>query len=215
MQVTHIVFDLDGTLSDPADGIRNSLIYALDRLNVNINVVDVFGRFIGPPLQYGFSTVIGLDDQQTGQAVSYFREYYAAKGIFESTLYPGIRNLLSDLYERDARIYIATSKFEKYAREVLCFLDIESFFSGIAGADYGGKEATKEFLIRDCLKELSEKDRSGAVMVGDTKFDMEGARLNHIRSIGVLYGYGSKDELENAGAGFIAENVKQLAGLLL
>ena len=94
-------------------------------------------------------------------------------------------------------------------------LGIDSFFAKVSGADYEGKEATKKFLIGNCLTGLSENERAGAVMIGDTKFDIEGARSNHIQSIGVLYGYGTRQELQDAGAGGIAESVKELTCMLL
>ena len=213
MQVKHIIFDLDGTLSDPADGIRNSLAYSLEKLKINIAVDEVFDRFVGPPLQHGYSEIIGLDETNTEIGVKYFREYYASKGVYESIPYDGILALLSELREKDSTLYVATSKYEKYALELLRHHKMDMYFKRISGADYKGTAATKKTLIGKVLENIPVDERASAVMIGDRKFDIDGAKENNIRSIGVLYGFGDRQELREAD--HIVESIGELRRLLL
>jgi phosphoglycolate phosphatase len=213
MQFTQIIFDLDGTLSDPHRGIRNSLEYALDKLGIEARIERNYSGFIGPPLHEGFQNLFGLSVEDTERAVYYFREYYGTKGLYENKLYAGIRELLKRIKEQGFGIHLATSKLEKYAIKVLEYHTIHDYFTVISGAAYKGKGAEKSALIKKIL-EKTEINREHFLMVGDKKYDVLGAKKTGVKSLGVLYGFGSKDELEKAGVDYLVNTVDELTNFL-
>ncbi len=209
----NIIFDLDGTLTDSKQGIINSVYAACNRLNVNIPASAHFHMNIGIPLQEYFRTTIGIPDEKIDEAVRYFRQYYGQKGVYENRLYAGIEDLLSNL-SVISELYIATSKLEKYALVVLDHFNIRKYFNGIAGADASGTHAGKTELVRRIIT-LHKIDKSGAtVMVGDKKMDIDAANDCKIESIGITYGYGSKEEITGACPTFTAASVEEL-GIML
>lgn len=210
----NIIFDLDGTLTDSKQGIINSVYAACNKLNVNIPGSGHFHLSIGIPLQEYFRTTIGISDEKIDEAVQYFREYYAQKGVYENQLYDGIENLLRDL-SADAGLFIATSKLEKYALVVLDHFNIRKYFTGIAGADASGIHAGKTELVRKIIRLHSIGNSDATVMVGDKKMDIDAANDCGIESIGITYGYGSKEEIIRACPTFVAASVEELGILLL
>lgn len=215
MQFTQIIFDLDGTLSDPVEGIRNSLEYAMKKLGIPSETDDLIRQYIGPPLHEIFQSGLGLDPEQTEEGVCYFREYYGSKGLYENILYPGIDRLLAKIKQQGAEIHLATSKLEKYALQVLEFHKIRKYFSVIAGATYKGSGAGKSNLIRQVLEKRAQFPPDTFLMVGDTPYDILGAKSAGIKSMGVLYGFGTEQELNRARPNYLIGSVIDLERFLL
>ena len=211
----YILFDLDGTLTDSAPGITASVKYALKKSGEPVPDYSVLCKFIGPPLLHGFMSFCGMSEERAEKAVEYYREYYGVKGIFESELYPGVKELLAKLCAAGKKIILATSKPEVFAVKILEHFCISDYFYFTAGATLDKTRTEKADVIAYALKSAGVTDRRKAVMVGDRFHDIEGAKANGIRSVGVLYGFGNRTELENAGADFIAGDTNKLCRILL
>ena len=209
-----ILFDLDGTLTDSGPGITNSVAYALKKWNIEEKDINVLRKFVGPPLDASFAKYYGFSKEKCVQAVQYYREYYLTKGIYENQVYDGMEELLKWLRDTGRRAIVATSKPEPSAIHVLEYFHIDSYFDIIAGATMDGSRVEKSDVIRYALDRAGIRDLSGVVMVGDRENDIQGAKANGLDSIGVLYGYGSREELEEAGAMQIAETVEDLRGCI-
>jgi phosphoglycolate phosphatase len=210
----HIIFDLDGTLSDSREGIFNAYYYTVEKLGIEKPTPDLLKTLIGPPLQKGFADLFGLQGKANENAVKVFREYYAIKGLFENTLYDGMKELLEKLVQAGAFLYVATSKYIVYANQVLDNFGLVSFFTEISGADYEG-HATKVDIISGLLRRNGIHDPSDVVIIGDTRYDIEAANELEIDSIGVTYGFNSPDEIASLNADYIADHVNDLQRLLL
>lgn len=210
----YILFDLDGTISDPATGITRSIQYALSFFEITVPNPEELTKFIGPPLIESFKEFYHFNDDQALLALKKYREYFVAKGMFENYLYKGIEELLQTLKEKGKTILLATSKPEPFAKQILEHFNLTHYFSFIGGATLDGSRSTKTDVIRYVLKSNQITEPGKTVMVGDRKHDIEGAKNNGITSIGVLYGYGSKTELQKAGADFLASDIKELMMLL-
>ena len=210
-----LLFDLDGTLTDPGEGIRNSVSYALQKYGINVTEQELLNRFIGPPLQEGFQEFYGFSSKEAIRAVGFYREYYGEKGIFQNKLYDGIPGMLKKLQANGIALLVATSKPEPYAREIIRHFHLESFFLYIAGGNMDGTRCKKQEVISYALKTCHFDEKKGIAMVGDRRHDIEGAKLCGIDSIGVLYGYGSEKELMDAGAGQIAGSPEELLSICL
>ena len=195
----HILFDLDGTLTDPMIGITSSVKYALSYFNIEVEDLRSLCPFIGPPLKTSFKDFYQFTDEQADVAIAKYREYFSKQGIFENTLYQGTDELLRLLTENEMKIYLATSKPQPFAQQILEYFHLESYFTFVGG----------------CIRQHRYKTRSDVVMIGDRKYDIEGAKANNIDSIGVLYGYGDEEELANAGANKIVTDIKELSSFLL
>lgn len=211
---THIIFDLDGTLADPREGIRNSIKYALSKMKNGEFSEDLLERFIGPSLQWGFSNIFGLNEKDTDLAVQYFREYFGEKGLYENELYPGIYELLEKLHADGKKMYIASSKLEKYVHRILDHFGFEKFITMVKGADYGGLNASKKELIYDLMAIRQIDHSKDIVMVGDTVYDINGGKHNKISTIAVGYGFGIKEELLVTGPDYYVESVEELSTIL-
>ena len=202
----NILFDLDGTLTDPGVGITNSVAYALKKYGITVTDKTVLYKFIGPPLQTSFKEFYGFSENDSALAVEYYREYFTDKGIYENQVYDGILELLSSLNSCGKTIILATSKPEPFALRILEHFDLKQYFHFVAGATMDSSRSEKADVIRYALEQNKIEDVSQAIMVGDRKHDVIGASENGIAAIGVLFGYGSKEELEKAGATYIAKN---------
>ena len=209
-----ILFDLDGTLTDSGPGITNSVAYALKKWNIEEKDINVLRKFVGPPLDVSFAKYYGFSKEKCVQAIQYYREYYLTKGIYENQVYDGMEDLLKWLRDTGRRAIVATSKPEPSAIHVLEYFHMDSYFDIIAGATMDGSRVEKSDVIRYALDRAGIRDLSGVVMVGDRENDIQGAKANGLDSIGVLYGYGSREELEEAGAMQIAETVEDLRGCI-
>ena len=208
-----ILFDLDGTLTDSAPGITNSVSRALAHFGIEERPENLL-RFIGPPLNESLPEFYGFTPEQTAEAVAVFREYFVEKGWCENAPYPGIGKLLQDLKAAGLRLMVATSKPEVQAVRILKHFGLAEYFDRIFGAPAGNEDgARKAAVIRRALR--CAEDPSSVVMVGDRRHDVEGAREAGIPCIGVLYGYGSREELSAAGASFLAETPAEVKKFLL
>lgn len=214
MKLRTVLFDLDGTLTDPGEGITNSVAYALERFGISVVDKKELYSFIGPPLVESFRELYAFTAEQAAQAVAYYREYFAPRGIFENRMYDGIRELLTHLREHGIAAVLATSKPEPFAVRILEHFGLTKFFAGVYGSTLSGARTRKDEVIAYAL-ECAGIDPAGAMMVGDRKHDILGAHANGLPAIGVLYGYGTRAELEAAGADFIAPTVAELEQLLL
>lgn len=211
----YILFDLDGTLTDPGEGITNSVAYALERYGIEVSDRSSLYTFIGPPLHESFQKYYGFSTLQSFDAVTKYREYYTQRGIFENRLYDGIPRLLSALKEQGRTVIMATSKPTVYAEQIAEHFDIKKYFDIIVGSELDGQRVHKSEVIREALKRAGDPDKSLCVMVGDRLHDILGARENGILAVGVLYGYGSKKELCEAGAQILCESPDALLDTLM
>ena len=209
MDYKNILFDLDGTLTDPKEGITNSVAYALKHYGIEVENKNTLCTFIGPPLIHSFSKYYGFDEKKCTDAVEVYREYFSKKGIFENELYEGIIPLLELLRSKHLRLFIATSKPERFACEIARHFGFDKYFEAIRGIPMDGEKMTKGEVIAKLLREFS-LDTSDTLMVGDRSYDVAGARENGLDCVGVLYGYGDRRELENAGAKYIVQDIQEL-----
>lgn len=209
-----VIFDLDGTLTDSQKGIVNSLRFALSRFGIDEADSNVLVAFIGPPLQESFRKQYGFSGADARRAVAHYREYFAEKGIFENELYPGIVALLEKLSERGAAMMIATTKPGIYAGRIVEHFNLGKYFLTVRGSNLDGTMMEKAELIGS-LVEGHSLHRSTTVMVGDRRHDIVGARANGIDSVGVEYGYGSREELLEAGPTHLCPTVDDLASFFV
>ena len=208
----YILFDLDGTITESGPGIIHSVSYALKKMGLNAQPDEVLQKFIGPPLVYSFVHFGGVASEKTGEAIAFYREYYTQKGIKENSLYQGVEEAFQKLKAKGKTLAVATSKPELFAREILADFHLTDYFDVICGATMDEKRVSKGEIIAVALKELGidEKKKSQVIMVGDREHDILGAKENGLDSIGVLYGYGSREELEAAGADRIVAKAEDI-----
>lgn len=210
-----ILFDLDGTLTDSGEGIINSLKYTLTAYGINDYDEKTLNKFIGPPLIESLMEIFGFDELKAREAVEKYREYFREIGILENRLYNGIELLLKSLVTDERKIILATSKAEVFAVRILEHFNISHYFWVVAGSELDGTRIKKSEVIRFALDKAGIVELSSVIMIGDRKHDILGAKEIGIDSIGVLYGYGNYEELENAGASMIVETVEELRKALL
>lgn len=201
----YVLFDLDGTLTDPMLGITNSVMYALEKFGIHEEDRTKLFKFIGPPLRDSFENFYGFDPEQSEQAVKYYRENYSVKGLYENEVYEGIEDCLKALKDKGCHLIVATSKPEEFAVKIIEHFHLDPYFDYVAGATMDQTRNRKADVIAYALDSCHVTDRSQAVMVGDREHDVFGAAEIGIDSIGVLFGYGDREELEAAGASYIAE----------
>jgi phosphoglycolate phosphatase len=210
-----ILFDLDGTLTDPKTGITKSVQYALKSFDIIIDDLYDLDKFIGPPLNESFIEYYGFNETQAASAVDKYREYFSVKGIYENILYPGIYELVNSLVKYGKVLVLATSKPTVFAERILDHFKLKNMFSFIAGSGLDGSRARKEDILRYILNEMKCENNAGVIMVGDRKYDIIGANEVGIDSVGVLYGYGTLEELREENATYVVDSVKDLGDLLL
>ena len=206
----YILFDLDGTLANPEIGITSSVMYALEKFGVKVEDRKELHPFIGPPLSYSFQTYYGLSEADSELAIKYYRERFSVKGLYENEVYEGVEKLLQQLKESGKKLIIATSKPEEFTLKILEHFDLLKYFDYVAGATMDGSRGEKADVIRYAIEISGIQDRSQAIMIGDRKYDILGAKENGLDSIGVLFGFGDREELSEAGANYIAENVEDI-----
>lgn len=204
-----ILFDLDGTLIDPKEGITKSIQFALKNMGSDIPSADDLEWCIGPSLKESFKTLIpSSSEADIAAAVAHYRQRYKEKGMYEHIVYPGIKQLLSQLKEDGYRLFIATAKPEFFAVKILEHFGLSSYFEKIYGAELDGTRSNKIQLLQYIIENSSLKGPS--LMIGDRQFDMEAALQNQVDPLGVTYGYGSEDELKNAGALHLCDSPKEI-----
>lgn len=210
MKYKYVLFDLDGTITDSAAGITNSVAYALNKLGAPVPPYSELLKFIGPPLFPAFRDFCGFDDEKAKSAVTFYREYYPEKGIFECRLYDGIVSVLDALCKNGIKLILATSKPEVFAKQITEHFGLNKYFYYIAGATFDKSRSEKSQVISYALSACRITDKSSAVMVGDRYHDITGAHENGIKSIGVLYGFGNREELQHSGADYIAKTPEEI-----
>ena len=209
-----ILFDLDGTLTDPKIGITKSIQYGLAKLGIQEDDLDSLVPFIGAPLFLCLQDRYSLDERQAEEIVGHYREYYGETGIYENAVYPGIPELLSDLHAAGKKLAVATLKPTFFAKKVLEHFDILDCFDSVSGSNLDIAGLSKTEIIKNALDELPDTPREHVVMVGDREHDVHAAQANGVESIAVTYGYGTVEELRNAGATHLANFVSDLKTLL-
>jgi phosphoglycolate phosphatase len=209
-----ILFDLDGTLTDPQHGIINSIRYALAKFDMQADDVETLKACIGPPLLASFEKHFNLGERDARKAVEYYREYFSEKGIYENEVFPGIPRLLEELAGRQLRLVCATSKPTLYARRILKHFNLCTFLEFVVGSNMDLTRTDKTEIICDVLEKLKIQGNERAVMVGDRAEDIVGAHNNNIDSIAVTYGYGSETELQNTHPTYHVHSVAELRSLL-
>lgn len=206
-----ILFDLDGTLTDSGEGIINCVIYALERFGLPVPPREALRYFVGPPLHESFVKQ-GVPADRAEEAVAVYRERYVPTGMFENAPYPGVREMLEELKAEGHTLYVASSKPEWMCVEILKHFDLDQYFDQICGATMDTTRTNKEAVIAYLL-DLNGRSEN-TVMVGDTKFDVIGAKAHGIPTIGVSWGYGSVKEMQEAGAVCIACTIEELLNML-
>ena len=211
----YLFFDLDGTLTDPALGITNSFIYALKYFGIEIPSYEKLCTFIGPPLPDTFKTQFGFDDTKAAEGVKKYREYFSTKGLLENSVYPGIPELLTELKQAGKKLVVATSKPEEYSVRIIEHFGLAQYFENVCGSLMDESRSKKDEVIAYAIERNNISDKSKILMIGDRKHDILGAKKTGLKSCGVLFGYGSREELETSGADFIAKDISQLRSILL
>jgi len=214
-QFTHILFDLDGTLTNPRLGIGNSLKYALRQMQMDGYSDEILEKFVGPPLQDNFKNLFGMNQRNTNLAVEHFRTYFGEKGLFENEPYQGISELLEELHLSGKHIYVVTSKLEKYAKMIMRHFEFDRYLDDLQGAEATGEHSGKGQLIGQLLERNRIPASASVVMVGDTHYDLIGAKENEISSIAVGYGFGTAENLSLCSPDHMVDSVAELAELLL
>ena len=210
----YILFDLDGTLTDPGEGITNSVAYALKKYGIEVEDKTALNTFIGPPLHESFQKYYNFSILQSFDAVTKYREYYRDCGIFENRVYDGVIDMLASLKAAGKCVIMATSKPTVFARRIAEHYGFEKYFDIIVGSELDGKRVDKAEVIEEALKQAGDPAPEKCIMVGDRLHDIAGAKKNSLFSVGVLYGYGSEEELKDAGADVIVETVAELSAFL-
>lgn len=201
----YILFDLDGTLTDPEIGITNGVMYALEKFGIKVNDRKELLCFIGPPLIDSFTQFYDMSHEDALQAIVYYREFFGVTGIYENEVYDGIEEVLATLKEQGKKLILATSKPEKYANIILEHFGLLKYFDCVVGATFDGSLNYKSDIIRVALERGQVDDITKAVMIGDRHHDIDGGKANKLATIGVLYGFGSLEEFKECGADYVAE----------
>lgn len=215
MKYTYILFDLDGTLTDPEEGITTSVQYALKAFGIDEPDRKKLTPFIGPPLKDSFMNFYGFSEEQAEEGIAKYREWFAPKGIFQNAVYPGIPQMLQELKESGKVLAVASSKPQVFVEKILEHFAIKDYFSVIVGSELDGTRGRKEEVVEEALRQLGETEKAQTVMVGDRSFDILGGKQYGLVTVGVSFGYAKEGELEEAGADYVVDTVEELRGLLL
>lgn len=211
----YIAFDLDGTLTDPENGLVSGFIYALDKIGIPNEARGDLKRFIGPPLYEYWQSEFGFTAEESAHAIDVFREYYDIYGWWDNKVYDGVETMLVDLRSAGKILAVATSKPEVTAKKVLFRFGLDKYFHFIAGAESGTVRHTKAQVIEYCLENLGSPDKEKCILVGDRCYDAEGARLSGIDSLGILWGHGSENEIKASGFTAMAKTTDDVVSMLL
>lgn len=216
----YCLFDLDGTLTDPKEGITRSVQYALRFFGIEEPDLTKLEVFIGPPLKDSFMEFYNLSREQAGKAVEVYRERFAPVGVLENKIYPGMERMLAGLYEKGIHLAVASSKPHVFVQQILKHFDIGKYFEVIVGSELDGRRTDKEEVVLEALRQLGilsmkeEERHRRCAMIGDRKFDIQGAKAHGLTAVGVRFGYAGEGELEKEGAEYIAETVEELGAFL-
>lgn len=210
----YLLFDLDGTIIDSSEGVCKSFAYALEHYGITVDDLGVLRPVIGPPLKDSFMNLYKFDEAKATEAVAKYRERYTDVGILECRVYDGVRELLKELAHRGYKLVLATSKPEVFARRIMERYELDGCFHFIAGAQIDGTISNKEDVLGYILKSLNITDVSDCLMIGDTKYDLAGAQYFGIDALGVLYGFGTRDELNAYPKVGLADSADAIATIL-
>jgi phosphoglycolate phosphatase len=206
----YILFDLDGTLTDSKEGITKSFQYALADMGIVEDNLDNLERVIGPSLKESFRDFYGLNEKECSKAIKKYRERFEDIGLYENKIYNGIIDLLKNLTDEGVLLAVASSKPTVYVEKICKYFGIDKYFHHIIGSFLDGRRSKKEEVVDEAIARFGHAQLSKIIMVGDRKFDIEGARQRGIKSIGVTFGYGGYEELKEAGADYIVDSVEAL-----
>ena len=209
-----VLFDLDGTLTDPEEGITRSVAYALEHFGIHVENTHTLTPFIGPPLKDSFMQFYGFSDADALHAVELYRERFSVTGIFENRPYDGIDELLRSLAREGLTLAVASSKPEVYVKRIMEHFGLAAPFAAVCGSELDGRRVKKAEVIAYALDKLGLAPSPAVVMVGDRSHDVAGAKANGLRCVGALFGFGGREELEAAGAAFFAEDAEDLGRVL-
>ena len=215
MPYTYLLFDLDGTLTDPKEGITKSVQHALKAFGIEEPDLDKLTVFIGPPLVPSFMEFYGLDHEQALEAVKVYRERFSTVGLYENRVLEGIPEMLARLKAEGKVLAVASSKPEVFVLKILEHFGLRDYFDEVIGALLDETRTAKKDVIEEALRRLAIKDRSEVLMIGDRKHDAEGARLCGLDSLGVYTGFAEEGELEEAGATFVCHSIEEMAERLI
>ena len=211
----YILFDLDGTITDPMLGITKSVKYALNKFDIEVENLDDLCKFIGPPLKDSFMNFYGFNEEDALKAITFYREYFSVTGLYENVVYENFEDILIALKEQNKSLIIATSKPTVFAEKILEHFNLKKYFDFIAGSNLDNTRTKKADVISYALEQQGLTETSEMIMIGDREHDIIGAKALGIESIGVLHGYGSYGELSNSGANYIVKDVNELKSLLM
>lgn len=212
----YLLFDLDGTLTDPKEGITKAVQYALKHYGIQVDDLDSLCPFIGPPLKDSFQKYYGFPEEQAKEGIQIYREYFSDKGWCQNRVFPGIPEMLGELKENGKKLYLATSKPEVFAKRILEHFGLTSYFEFIGGADLDETRVKKGDVIKYVLDTCGLSDKKEKVlMIGDREHDVLGAREQGLECVGVLFGYGDRTEMEECHAAYIAASINELRKMLL
>ncbi|MCR3921561.1 MAG: HAD hydrolase-like protein [Firmicutes bacterium] len=210
----HILFDLDGTLTDPAAGIIKSLRFALAKMGVQEVDEDKYRQFIGPPLKDSFRTIFSFSEEQIDEVIRIYREHHVVSGLYENKVFPGVRELLHDLHAAGKTLYVATTKMTGFAELILSHFELANYFTNVIGGHPDGTRTAKVEIIAEILQNIPQSEYKETVMIGDRMFDLVGANAHGLDTIAVTYGYGKEEELRAQKPTHLAHSVAELGVLL-
>lgn len=213
MTKKYVLFDLDGTITDSGEGIKNSIKYSLEKFGIEENREDILNSFIGPPLLNSYMDNYSFSVEKAEEVIKVYREYYSVKGLYENFLYNGIEDVIDSLKSQGNKIILATSKPEIFARKVLESHKLTKYFDFIAGATLDHKISKKDDVIKYVLDSY-EVNIDKAYMIGDTKFDILGGNKFDLTTVGVTYGYGTLKDLKESKADFIVDTPKEILDII-
>lgn len=210
----YILFDLDGTVTDPMIGITKSVRYALNKFGIEVEDLNTLCKFIGPPLKDSFMNFYNFTEEDALKAIAYYREYFSTNGLYENTVYENFEDMLIALKNDGKSLIIATSKPTVFAEKILEHFNLKKYFDFISGSNLDNTRTKKADVISYALEQQMINNMSEIIMIGDREHDIIGAKALNIESIGVLHGYGSYEELSSSGADYIVKDVSELKSLL-
>lgn len=216
MKYKYLLFDLDGTLTDPKEGITTSVQYSLKSFGIDEPDLDKLEPFIGPPLKDSFMKYYGFNEEQAQKAIVKYREWFSPTGIFQNRIYPGTAQMLAALKNEGKVLAVASSKPTVFVEKILNHFEIRQYFDVVVGSELNGVRGSKEEVVEEALRQLSASiDKEHTAMIGDREFDVFGGKEHGLTTVGVTFGYAGEGELEAAGADYIVNTVEELRRLLI
>ncbi|MCR5585717.1 MAG: HAD hydrolase-like protein [Lachnospiraceae bacterium] len=208
--IKYVLIDLDGTITDSEEGVTKCIAYALESFGIRVESLKTLRKYIGPPITWSFADA-GLTPEQIEPGIQKYRERYDREGLFEARIYDGIPEMLKKLHDAGKTLILATSKPIGFAKKVMEYFKMDVLMDDLCGAGSDTERNTKAAVLEYILEKHHITDKSEALMLGDTKFDVEGANIVGLKTMGVLWGFGSRESLENEGAAYIVSTPEEAA----